>query len=67
IEVQTAQSSYGASAAQSLISLSSMLWYAIPAFVVVSLHRSTNSTIQLWRERGTVADQPLLNVVVCNS
>lgn len=37
IEVQTAQSSYGVSAAQSLISLSSMLWYAIPAFAVMLL------------------------------
>ncbi|TKF78882.1 ABC transporter permease [Vibrio kanaloae] len=37
IEVQTGQSSYGVSAAQSLISLSSMLWYAVPAFVVMLL------------------------------
>ena len=37
IEVQTAQSSYGVSSAQSLISLSSMLWYAVPAFVVILL------------------------------
>ncbi|CAK2113658.1 ABC transporter permease [Vibrio crassostreae] len=37
IEVQTAQSSYGVSAAESLISLSSMLWYAVPAFVVILL------------------------------
>ncbi|NAZ54933.1 ABC transporter permease [Vibrio toranzoniae] len=37
IEVQTAQSSYGASAAQSLISLTSMLWYAVPALVVMLL------------------------------
>ncbi|MDA0146231.1 ABC transporter permease [Vibrio sp. RW] len=37
IEVQTAQSSYGASAAQSLISLTSMLWYAVPALVVILL------------------------------
>ena len=37
IEVQTAQSSYGVSAAQSLISLSSMLWYAVPALVVMLL------------------------------
>ncbi|NAZ44971.1 ABC transporter permease [Vibrio toranzoniae] len=37
IEVQTAQSSYGASAAQSLISLTSMFWYAVPALVVILL------------------------------
>ncbi|MFA0520000.1 ABC transporter permease, partial [Vibrio sp. 10N.222.55.E8] len=37
IEVQTAQSSYGVSAAQSLISLTSMLWYAVPAFMVILL------------------------------
>ncbi len=37
IEVQTAQSSYGVSAAQSLLSLSSMLWYAVPALVVMLL------------------------------
>ena len=37
IEVQTAQSSYGVSAAQSLISLTSMLWYAVPALVVMLL------------------------------
>ncbi|MEZ8722414.1 ABC transporter permease [Vibrio pomeroyi] len=37
IEVQTAQSSYGVSAAQSLISLTSMLWYAIPALMVMLL------------------------------
>ena len=37
IEVQTAQSSYGVSSAQSLISLSSMLWYALPAFEVILL------------------------------
>ncbi|MFI3275996.1 ABC transporter permease [Vibrio sp.] len=37
IEVQTAQSSYGVSAAQSLISLTSMFWYAIPALVVMLL------------------------------
>ncbi|MGO2161411.1 MAG: ABC transporter permease [Vibrio toranzoniae] len=37
IEVQTAQSSYGASAAQSLISLTSMFWYAVPALVVMLL------------------------------
>ncbi|MGO2317739.1 MAG: ABC transporter permease [Vibrio toranzoniae] len=37
IEVQTAQSSYGVSAAQSLISLTSMLWYAVPALMVMLL------------------------------
>lgn len=37
IEVQTAQSSYGVSAAQSLISLTSMFWYAIPALMVMLL------------------------------
>ena len=37
IEVQTAQSSYGVSVAHSLISLTSMLWYAVPAFVVILL------------------------------
>ncbi|WP_299129642.1 ABC transporter permease [uncultured Vibrio sp.] len=37
IEVQTAQSSYGVSAAQSLISLTSMFWYAVPALVVMLL------------------------------
>ncbi|CAH6939460.1 Multidrug ABC transporter permease [Vibrio chagasii] len=37
IEIQTAQSSYGVSAAQSLMNLTSMFWYVIPAFVVILL------------------------------
>ncbi|WP_373943137.1 ABC transporter permease [Vibrio chagasii] len=37
IEVQTAQSSYGVSAAQSLMNLTSMFWYVIPAFIVILL------------------------------
>ncbi|KZX63594.1 multidrug ABC transporter permease [Vibrio sp. HI00D65] len=37
IEVQTAQSSYGVSAAQSLMKLTSMFWYVVPALVVVLL------------------------------
>ncbi len=37
IEVQTAQSSYGVSAAQSLMNLTSMFWYVIPAFMVILL------------------------------
>ncbi|CAH7283374.1 Multidrug ABC transporter permease [Vibrio chagasii] len=37
IEIQTAQSSYGVSAAHSLMNLTSMFWYVIPAFVVILL------------------------------
>ncbi|CAH6812457.1 ABC transporter permease [Vibrio chagasii] len=37
IEIQTAQSSYGVSAAQSLMNLTSMFWYVIPSFVVILL------------------------------
>lgn len=37
IEIQTAQSSYSVSAAQSLMNLTSMFWYVIPAFVVILL------------------------------
>ncbi|KAB0476497.1 ABC transporter permease [Vibrio sp. IB15] len=37
IEIQTVQSSYGVSAAQSLMNLTSMFWYVIPAFVVILL------------------------------
>lgn len=37
IEVQTAQSSYGVSAAQSLMNLTSMFWYVLPAFIVILL------------------------------
>ena len=37
IEVQTDQSSYGVSAAQSLMNLTSMFWYVIPAFIVILL------------------------------
>ncbi|WP_299692634.1 ABC transporter permease [uncultured Vibrio sp.] len=37
IEAQTAQSSYGESAYQTLLNLTSMLWYAIPALVVILL------------------------------
>ncbi len=57
-EVQTAQSSYGVDAAHSLMN-TSMLWYAVPAFVVILLIKKhlTQSALSAQAAPSTQAQQ----------